>query len=170
MSLAERIVLMKDGWIQQIGTPLDLYNHPVNMFSAGFLGSPAMNILEGKIEQNHGWRVKELGTGVSFPVPKSCVSRISYFGEKKVLIGIRPEHLHVKKGKKNPRDIQLKGTVEVVEQMGNETYLHLTVQKNNRHLIARIDADTETAVGSAISLSPDLDKVHYFDPETEHVI
>jgi multiple sugar transport system ATP-binding protein len=169
MSLADRIVLMKDGWIQQIGTPLKLYNRPVNLFSAGFIGSPPMNFLEGTVEKKGRRIFINIGSGVSFPISESCSARVAASALKKVVAGFRPEDVKLQKGRKAPEEIQMKGTVEVVEQMGSETYLHFMLKQGKKHLVARIDADNKMKAGSEVLLSLDISKVHFFDPETEQV-
>ncbi|MFQ5707913.1 MAG: ABC transporter ATP-binding protein [bacterium] len=167
MTMGDRIVVMKDGVIQQLDTPLNLYNNPKNKFVAGFIGSPAMNFLNGTIISNDGLCFK--GENLELKLPSEFVDKLSGYIEKEVIFGIRPEDIHeaeradlVPEGAKVPLD------VEVVEPMGSETYLYLNTGCNS--LSARLPAQTEASVGQKVDLIFDLLKSHFFDKKTEESI
>ena len=148
MTMADRIVVMHDGIVEQVGAPLELYDRPANMFVAGFLGSPAMNFLRGKTEQDG--RSVILGDGLTAALPQRV-------GRDSIVLGVRPEHVSI-----DPNG--LPATVKVIEPTGSET-----------HLVATVGAQDVTAVikerytarpGETIGLSFDKDCLHLFEPDT----
>jgi multiple sugar transport system ATP-binding protein len=167
MTMGDRIVVMKDGNIQQIDTPLNLYHHPANRFVAGFIGSPAMNFITGKIIRNGGlfFSNNRLQLGIPAVYEKAAAPYI----DREIIFGIRPEDLY--DGKDAPA-LQQKAlataSVEVVEPMGNEIFIYLNNGLNN--LVARINARTEPAVGSQLELALDMSKAHFFDAHTEQCL
>lgn len=165
LTMADKIVVMKFGVIQQIGGPLELYNQPQNKFVAGFIGSPPMNFLETKVEKegediyvNEGsFRLKVLPEQVQFLTP--------YIG-KSVVFGIRPEDVTFSK---DPQDgLTINGHVSVVEPLGAETHVYVATSKGQ--VIGRIDPKHTIAVDTKISLIPDMHKAKFFDADTELVI
>jgi multiple sugar transport system ATP-binding protein len=167
MTMGDRIVVMKDGIIQQTDTPLNLYNHPKNRFVAGFIGSPAMNFMRGTIEQSDGLWFKE-GRLKLKVAPKHMDKLKNYIG-KELTMGIRPEDIY-KEGFSVSSDAvsSAQSTVEVVEPMGNEIYLYLN--SGNHTYIARISALEEPPVGVTLNVLFDMSKAHYFDVNTEESI
>lgn len=159
MTLGNRIVVMKDGHVQQIDNPMALYNRPSNKFVAGFIGSPAMNFLQGAVDPK-GFREE---SGIILPLPPRHKKRLAKYRGKNVILGIRPEDFSV--GRSTKRGIRVK--VEVVEPMGNETYLYFSTAKNAVHHVARITASAIPTAGSTVNLQVDMTKAHFFDPETE---
>ena len=148
MTMADVIVVMRDGHIAQMGAPLQLYDHPANTFVAGFIGSPAMNLLDG-VAENGAVRV----TDISLPVP---VGKNLMPGQK-VKYGIRPEDLHLS-------DHGIAATVAVVEPTGSET--HIVFKTAGRDLTAVFRERHAFAPGTPVHLAPDGSKVHLFDAET----
>ena len=156
MTMGDRIVVMKDGEIQQIDTPLKLYHEPVNRFVAGFIGSPPMNFLTGEITQEEG--LSWVATGARIPVGEH-VEKLGHRVGHKVDLGVRPEILlPVSSGG------HFAATVEVVEPMGAETFLHLKV--GDVPVSARVSAETQLRYGDAASLTTDVSKLQFFDVDT----
>ena len=161
MTMANKIVVMKDGKIQQIGSPLHLYNHPVNKFVAGFIGSPPMNFLTVKVLEEGGNIVLDEGSFKVRPVAahldslKKCVGKEVYFG-------IRPEDLSYNE---KPGDNNIPVKITVVEPLGAD--IHLWLATPSQPLVARTEPHREFKVGDAANFSPRMDKARYFDKETE---
>ncbi|HET6396814.1 MAG TPA: sn-glycerol-3-phosphate ABC transporter ATP-binding protein UgpC [Pseudoxanthomonas sp.] len=153
MTLGQRIVVLDAGRIQQIDTPMALYERPANLFVAGFLGSPAMNVLEGELQASEGLRLVLDGASVPLPgveVPAAWLGR-------RVALGVRPEHLqpHPEQG--------LRARVEVVEPVGSEAFLHLDFA--GRPLVARLAPQALPAPGAELRLRADPAHLHFFDPQ-----
>jgi len=161
MTMGDRIVVMRDGVIQQIGTPLALYNTPVNRFVAGFIGSPPMNILKVGLKESGGKLIID-DAGFQIEVAAAHQDRLRSHVGRDVLLGIRPEDLSYTD---DTRGDTITASVDVVEPLGAETHVYLTVGPNQ--LIAKVAPDVDVRVGTEISLRPNMDRVHYFDLETE---
>lgn len=172
MTMGDRIVLMKDGFVQQIASPLEIYAKPVNRFVAGFIGSPSMNFFVGNVEKQ-GKKVvfKEAQGGIVLPLQKRDEARLKRYVGKDIVFGIRPEHISYA-AKTPPQTGKPKGkvTIEVVEPMGNETYVYFTTRRDGQQYVARIPSAEQPAVGRSIELSFDMSHSRYFDPTTEDVI
>jgi multiple sugar transport system ATP-binding protein len=167
MTMGDRIVVMKDGNIQQIDTPLNLYHFPVNRFVAGFIGSPAMNFIAGKIVQNGGLIFTD--NRLRLGVPAVYEKTVAQYIDKDIVFGIRPEDLYDEKDSPNlANKATASANVEVVEPMGNEIFIYLNSGLNN--LVARINARTEPAIGSQLALAFDMSKAHFFDTQTEQCL
>ena len=162
MTMGSRIVVMKDGLIQQVDTPINLYDKPVNRFVGGFMGSPAMNFLVGTLQDGS---IKGSSFGVK-PDAELSQKLLNYNG-KKVYMGIRPEDLHME----GETDIPSAGhtidaTVEVVEPLGAETIVIASVD-GDQNLVARLDAHVNPQIGDKIQLIADPAKVQAFDLDSE---
>lgn len=168
MTMGDRIVVMKDGFIQQTASPEELYNNPVNIFVAGFIGSPSMNFITGSIAEQSG-EVKFKASGVDVVVPegKAAVLRSKGFIGKEVVLGIRPEDLHEEPVflEASPKTI-VSANIEVAENLGHEMYLYLNGIGNDS-VIARVDGRSTLRDGATVKLAIDMNKVHMFDKETE---
>jgi multiple sugar transport system ATP-binding protein len=161
MTLADRIVVMKDGIVQQMGTPLELYDAPSNLFVAGFLGSPAMNFLRGRLHNGAlGLRAELTGLSVSLPPSQYAPAKVAV--GKDVVLGVRPQDLSL--GPRNGRTA-LPARVEVRELMGSEAFLHLDTPAGL--VILRTEAHGAAREGEAIDVFIDAGKVHLFDSGTE---
>lgn len=163
MTMGDRIVVMKDGNVMQIDTPLNLYNHPLNKFVAGFIGSPAMNFLSGSIVSSGGMKFAETGTNLSVDIPKPMQKKIAPYMGKELWLGIRPEHIAVSQSKKS----KINGTVEVVEPMGNEIFVYFHC--GGSQIVARM-VPTDVDAGSKRDFEFDMSKALFFDKTTENVI
>ncbi|MFQ5865114.1 MAG: ABC transporter ATP-binding protein [bacterium] len=167
MTMGDRIVVMKDGVVQQIDTPLNLYNFPKNKFVAGFIGSPAMNLLNGKIRRDHGIWLDE--GNLKLKLPSNYESKIGKYVDKEIIFGIRPEDIYESQDSYENKELaEATLTVEVVEPMGNEIYLYATTGLNP--IIARLNANFKAASGQQITLFFDMTKAHLFDLATEESI
>ena len=162
MTMGERIAVLKDGIIQQVADPLTLYDHPVNRFVAGFIGTPPMNFMEGKIIQDNG-AICFQREGISLEIPDSLRSRVEGHVNKEMVLGIRPEHFTPVMGNV-PGDANVRATVEVVEPMGAEIYLYLMTHGSS--LQVRVDSTVRVEVTDEIELTLEMDKAHFFDKET----
>ncbi len=167
MTMADRIVVMKDGYIQQVDTPQELYDHPVNMFVAGFIGAPQMNMLPATVVKSAGGYAA-LFDGMEMPLPQNLdQSRIAAYDGCKIVLGLRPENLH----EIAPPDIAqestiaLEATVELVEPMGSE--LHLGLSRAGQAIAAKVSPRCRAGEGESLTLIADMTAAHIFDPETE---
>jgi multiple sugar transport system ATP-binding protein len=149
MTLGQRIVVLDKGVIQQIDSPMQIYERPVNLFVAGFLGNPAMNFFRGRLRDG----VLE-GNGVQLRLPT-----VKAAAGQEIVAGVRPEDLHVVAG-----DGSLTGTVELLESVGSEAFIHAT--SGGWKLIARSSPYNLPAVGARITLQPAPDRMHFFDAQT----
>ncbi|MCH8126786.1 sn-glycerol-3-phosphate ABC transporter ATP-binding protein UgpC [candidate division KSB1 bacterium] len=167
MTLGNRIVVMKDGIIHQIDTPLNLYNFPKNEFVAGFIGSPAMNFFSGKISRENGiWFHEET---LRLKIPQKFENKLADYFDKEITFGIRPEDIYESSTSNNLKDkSEVKLMVEVVEPMGSETYLYFTTRSNT--LVAKIRTQNIPSVGQKVDLVFNMAKAHFFDKETEESI
>lgn len=165
MTLGDRLVLMKDGVIQQVGSPLDLYQRPINRFVAGFIGSPGMNFVPCKVKKD-GENIILESSGFSIILPETKKEKLTPFINKEIILGIRPEDLYDKMFAHDysPEDT-FSARVDVKEPMGSEIYLYLTSGTDT--LIARMSPYTEAEVGQEIEVVIDLNKIHVFNPVTD---
>jgi multiple sugar transport system ATP-binding protein len=166
MTMGDRIVIMKDGLIQQVGAPLEVYAQPQNQFVAGFIGSPAMNFVPCTVGSKDG-HLCFSHPGFSLPVPTVKAKALSAYKDKPVTVGIRPEDLH-EATTQDPAGSVFEATVEVVEPIGHEIYLDVTVGPSE--IIARVSPDTPAKVGQKIKLAATTEKLHAFDQQTEKAI
>jgi multiple sugar transport system ATP-binding protein len=164
MTMGDRIVVMKDGFVQQIDSPLNLYNHPVNKFVAGFIGSPSMNFMTGMLNNDSGLIFAE--NKIKLPIPEKFLDRLRNFVNKQIIFGIRPEDIYLADfapGIQNAS--KASSLLEVVEPMGNEIFLYLNT--GSHQFVARVNADENPAVGNEVELIFNMEKGHFFDPVTE---
>ena len=154
MTMADRIVVMRDGWVEQIGEPLDLYDRPDNIFVAGFIGSPGMNMMKGVVRDGS----IDVGDGVSIPIDRSAGASEKLAEGRRVVFGIRPEHLIVDGAG------SMKGKVVVMEPTGADTQVLCRIGHSDIIVVShdRIAAHA----GDEITLQPDLGRAHVFDEET----
>src|SRR5690606_1413829 len=153
--------VMKDGFIQQVDTPINLYDRPVNRFVAGFIGSPAMNFMVGTVQDG---RLKSPQFDLK-PADKLASKLLAYNG-KKVYVGIHPENLNLPGGDIPEQDNVINATVDVVEPLGAETMVIASVG-GDQSIVARVDPHTRVRAGERIQLLADPQHLHAFDLETE---
>jgi len=163
MTMGTKIVVMKDGLIQQVGSPLDVYNFPVNQFVAGFIGSPVMNFVPCKVVSRDGRLLIDAET-FQLAVPENRNRVYQRLAGSEAIFGIRPtdiyDRLHCPESIK---ENTIKAVVEVIEPLGSET--HLNVTAGSHHLIACVDVQTPARVHQEIDLALDLDKIHLFEKD-----
>jgi len=162
MTLGDRVVVMRDGRIQQVGTPLAVYARPVNRFVAGFIGAPAMNFVEVEVGASARVTAPDLDLVVSEPVSRGLDS---YRGRKAIL-GMRPEHLVLGDGGAGR---SFEAVVEVVEQLGSEILLEAKLGAT-RITVARVPAEAPISAGDRVRLSVPPGRLHFFDPATDEAI
>ncbi|MGF7060451.1 ABC transporter ATP-binding protein [Brassicibacter mesophilus] len=171
MTMGTRIVIMKDGFVQQIDSPQNAYEHPANKFVAEFIGSPQMNIFEGKVVSDNDKVVLVLPDGKTFNLPKTKQSILKEKGyvNKEIYIGIRPEHIkEVNDTPLTDEYSKFSATIEVTEMMGSETYLYMTIC--GKQVVAIVDSKINKRVGDEVELRADGNNIHLFDIETEKAI
>jgi multiple sugar transport system ATP-binding protein len=167
MTLADRVVVMNHGRIEQIGTPQELYHQPATRFVAGFIGSPAMNFVPCRLEQNGGGMRARLSDAISLPVPAARTARYRDAVGRDLLLGLRPEHITERaRANGEPRDFSV--TLDVVEPMGMETMVFFTV--NGKEVCARVDPDSVSGPGQTMRLNANVDHMHLIDPATDAVL
>ena len=170
MTMGTRIVVMKDGFIQQVDTPTALYDRPNNMFVAGFIGSPQMNFINVKVEKR-GEEIHLTFGENDIKLPEGKAKKIEgtdYFGQE-VVMGIRPESIHDEDAFIESMPDSIVGAkVEVVEMLGSETLLHMFIDEIS--CTARVNPRTKTRSGDLIKVAIDTNRVHLFDKETERTI
>ena len=179
MTMGDRIVCMKDGFVQQVDTPQNLYENPVNKFVAGFLGSPQMNFIDAVLKEEYGQFIVEFGSKDSrmssgkryqIIVPESKVNdELPNYVGREITLGVRPESIHDEEMYlSNATTGVIDAYVEITEMMGAETYLYLTCEGNS--LTARVSPRTTAKSGDDIRVAIDPNRIHLFDKETERAI
>src|SRR2546430_14585799 len=165
MTLGDRVVVMKDGWIQQVGEPLDLYSRPANKFVAGFIGSPAMNFIDVSVSVAGGLWAE--GQGLRVKVAPAHAARLSAYKGQKVTLGLRPEDLRVASGG-DPAEYTIDAVVDVVEPLGSEILLDLRAGQTT--LVARVEPAVRAKVHETIKFALVPDRARFFDTKTELAI
>ena len=179
MTMGDRIVCMKDGFVQQIDTPQNLYENPTNKFVAGFLGSPQMNFIDAVLKEEYGQYIVEFGSedtprsnGVKYQiiVPESKANDdLAHYVGKEIILGIRPESIHDEEMYlSNATTGVIEANVEITEMMGAETYLYLECE--GIPLTARVSPRSTARSGDRIKIALDPNRIHLFDKETEKTI
>ena len=178
MTMADRIVIMKDGFVQQVGKPMELYDHPVNKFVAGFIGSPQMNFIPAKLIMANGKYTVEFGSEdtktsrgrkfyVELPSAKADNEGLKYYVDKEVILGIRPENIHDEEMfLSTAKTGMIEATVDVTEMLGAETFLYLTCE--GIPLTARVSPRCTARPQDTVKLALDPNKIHLFDASDEH--
>ena len=170
MTLGTRIVVMKDGVVQQVDTPQHLYEQPGNLFVAGFMGSPQMNFLDAQIAEKGGDLIAKVGEyDIVIPAAKAKVLKDGGYVGKTVVLGIRPEDIHDSQMfiEASP-SVPMTSTVKVYELLGAEVFLYFDV--DGTQITARVDPRTTAKTGDPIRFAFDMEKAHFFDKETELTI
>ena len=175
MTMGDRIVCMKDGWVMQIDTPQKMYDEPANKFVAGFLGSPTMNFIDAtlKYEREYDQFIVEFGSAkrkFEIIVPESKVnSKLQNYVGKEIILGVRPENLHDEEMYlSNATTGIVECNVEITEMMGAEIYLYLNCE--GIPLTARVSSRSTVRSGDMIQVALDPNRIHIFDKETEETI
>lgn len=167
MTLADRIVVMNDGIIEQMGTPQQMYETPATRFVAGFIGSPSMNFIGCKVAENGNGLSIDM-KDVKLKVPEDRTSRYKPFVGKDMVFGIRPEHLTEKKTHTDKGQENFTSTVEVLEPMGVDTMVFLNI--NGVDICARAVPNTVSEVGKKMDFTIQMDNMHLIDPSNDKVV
>jgi multiple sugar transport system ATP-binding protein len=168
MTMASRIAVMKSGILHQLDTPQNLYDHPANVFVAGFIGSPAMNFFTARLEKADGGLVVD-GGSFRVAVPASRVPAYALHAGKQIIFGIRPSDVHDPHfAPSGISSALVEAKVDVSELMGNEIYLYMVVGKDN--LVARVDPRTKARMGDKTQVVFNMDNMHLFQAEGEQVV
>jgi multiple sugar transport system ATP-binding protein len=168
MTLADRVVVMNGGRIEQVGTPHDLYHRPKTRFVAGFIGSPAMNFLPCRVEQNDDGLVLRVADELAFPVPASRIERYRASAGKNLILGLRPEHITEPRGDARDARREFTATLDVVEPMGMETMVFFTI--GGTEVCARVEPSAATGPREPMRLYANLNHMHLIDPGTDLVL
>ena len=167
MTMGDRIVVMKDGKVQQIDTPMNLYDAPVNKFVAGFIGSPAMNFITGEIVREEGFFFRT--AGMKLRIPDSRSGLLSAHAGRPVVFGIRPEDLsEYDLAAVQDEEMSALCRVEVIEPMGNEIFVYLA--NGGDSLVARMNVQSHPSVRADYRVQFDMNKAHFFMAESEEAI
>ncbi len=165
MSMGDRIVVMKDGVVQQVDSPLNIYHKPANKFVGGFIGSPTMNFIAGSISASGMLSFQLQGSSFLLEVPSTYQHRLNAFRNRTVTMGIRPEHIYLQKPAGVDSVAPLKGQIDVVEPVGNEVFVYFTSGTGSQ-FVARIATDSPPLAGKQHDLLLDLTKLHFFDSDS----
>jgi multiple sugar transport system ATP-binding protein len=162
MTLGDRVVIMRDGRVQQVGTPLQVYGKPANKFVAGFIGAPAMNFVDVTVRSEAGTTAVE-AAGLKLTVTAANARALESYNGRQAIMGVRPEHLALGDGAPG---LGFDARVDVVEQLGSEILLETKVG-NHSITVARVAAETPIASGDQVHVSAQPGRLHFFDPESE---
>ena len=165
MTMGDRIVVMRDGHVEQIDTPINLYDHPTNRFVAGFMGSPSMNFLGGTIVRDDGLRFKEAGDGISVPLSRAQAATLSAYVDQVVTLGVRPEDIFVEGSlyiQGEAATVEL--SMDLTETLGSEIIVYAHTRQNK--MVARVAPQQLPGPGEAVRLAVLIEKLHFFDAES----
>jgi multiple sugar transport system ATP-binding protein len=168
MTLADRVVVMNHGRIEQVGAPQELYHNPKTRFVAGFIGSPAMNFIPCRLEQNGAGLKVRVSDTITLPVPETRAPRYRAFAGRDLVLGLRPEHLTEPRRTERAEATEFAITVDVVEPLGMETMVFFTV--NGQEVCARVDPAAARGPGEQMRLAANVEHMHLFDPATDAVL
>ena len=170
MTMATRIVVMKDGLIQQVDTPQNLYDYPANLFVAGFIGTPQMNFINSTLKKKGSDYYVVFGENeLKLPADKANDEALAEYVDQEVIAGIRPECIHDEPMYlSSMAESVVTADVEVTELMGSEIYLYLVIDDQN--MIARVSARSTTRAGDVVKVAFDMSRIHLFDKDTERCI
>ena len=168
MTMATRIAVLNDGVLQQVGAPQELYDHPKNLFVAGFIGSPAMNFFHVLVRRGPDNLLLDAGP-FQMPAPPARARALAPYVDKRIIVGIRPESIHDPEfPRPGVEPVPVEAEVDVLELMGNEVFLHLI--SDGKSFLARVDPRTKARAGRKIQVVFDVSDLHAFDAETREAI
>lgn len=183
LTMGDRVAVMKDGVLQQVDTPKNLYSNPVNVFVAGFIGSPSMNLFEGRVADGK----VEIGSA-AIDIPQSVLDRVPAFAgsdTQTVIFGIRPEDLYDSALESGERYPTIPAVISSIEELGSERVVHLKIDADQidsgdpdvveelgdvANVVARFEARSEVEADEAVQVAIDSEKLHFFDPQTREAI
>jgi multiple sugar transport system ATP-binding protein len=169
MTLADRVVVMNHGVIEQVGSPQELYHNPTTRFVAGFIGSPAMNFLPVRVQDGTaGGLAVRVTDQIILPVPPARLDRYAKYKNRDMVLGLRPEHLFEYHETGKPGWARVDLPVDVVEPMGMETMVHFFI--GHDPVCARVDPATHAEPGEMLPLTADLNQMHLMEPDSGRVV
>ncbi|MDE2514997.1 MAG: sn-glycerol-3-phosphate ABC transporter ATP-binding protein UgpC [Rhodospirillales bacterium] len=169
MTLADRVVVMNQGRIEQVGPPQELYHNPATRFVAGFIGSPAMNFMKCRIVQAGGGGLSaRVNEQVTLAIPPERTARYGAFKDREMILGLRPEHLSGTAEQMKPGVVPMHALVDVVEPMGMETMIHFFI--DGAAMCARVEPTVQTAPNQTLPLAVDMNHMHLMEPDTGRVV
>ena len=166
MTLADRIVVMRAGHVEQIGSPDTIYNQPASTFVASFIGAPTMNLVPARIEGRDGGLVVALGDRIRIPVPPQRAARYGAWVGRDAILGLRPEHFTWMPGDGPGPTIEV--TAQVIEPLGADTLVFFDI--GGREMVCRVPPEAVRQIGEHLRLRPEMQRMHLFDPATERII
>ncbi|MBX6742638.1 MAG: sn-glycerol-3-phosphate ABC transporter ATP-binding protein UgpC [Acetobacteraceae bacterium] len=167
MTLGDRVMVMRDGRVQQVGEPLELYNRPANRFVAGFLGSPAMNFTTVRIMAENGGELWAVNQGMRIQVPAALTDRVGRYAGRELTLGIRPEDLRIARDG-DAEGLTFEAVVEVVEQLGSE--ILLDVKTGADMMVAAVEPTVWAKLRDRLRLAVNPERLHFFDAQTEEAV
>jgi multiple sugar transport system ATP-binding protein len=167
MTMGNRICVLKDGVLQQVDTPMNLYRSPVNRFVAGFIGSPAMNFFSGKLAKDTSGKLVFKTGNFGFQIPEKIAEAMAKYGEQKLILGIRPEYILPEEGTDKPLSFSCE--IDVVEPVGNETFFYFS-DGGNTYCIRNSALAEEIKPGDRKTFRLDEANVCFFSPDSEELI
>jgi multiple sugar transport system ATP-binding protein len=168
MTLADRVVVMNAGRIEQLGTPNELYHHPRTRFVAGFIGSPAMNFVPCTIEESNEQLMVRVTDRLSFPVPPARKARYQPYLGRELVFGLRPEHITERRSDMPAGAVVFEAQLDVVEPMGMETMVYFVI--NGVEVCGRVAPTAAGNAGKTMPLVADMNQMHLIDPRTDLVL
>jgi multiple sugar transport system ATP-binding protein len=162
MTMGHRIAILHAGKLQQVGTPLEVYERPANLFVATFIGSPPMNMIEATLDAGAG---VIQGAGLALPVPGKLRAALAGRGGARVVAGLRPEHVLAPGREPRGESVPLDATIEIAEPLGDEVVVHARV--GEAALVFKQDPHRDAVVGQTVQVRIELDALHLFDAATE---
>jgi len=168
MTLADRVVVMNHGVIEQVGSPGDVYHKPATRFVAGFIGSPAMNFIDCRIQDAQNGLAVKINDKLVLPIPPARLDRYGPYKGREMVLGLRPEHLFEYHESGRPGWTRVELPVDVVEPMGMETMVHFFI--DGTPICARVDPATHAEPGEMLPLTADLNQMHLMEPDSGRVV
>jgi multiple sugar transport system ATP-binding protein len=165
MTMGDRIVVMKDGCIQQVAEPVTLYDAPTNRFVASFIGTPPMNFFQGTIVRRNDALYFEEGQGIEVEIPRSFYPKLEAYSKDGLTMGIRPEDIGSAVAEMKKDNIKMKGRIKVIEPIGAESYLYLDSGRST--FVSRVDSHRRFTVGDHVELATLMERAHFFDKDNE---
>ena len=162
MTLGDRVAVMKDGVLQQVGAPMEIYESPVNRFVAGFLGTPPMNFIEGRLDSASGDGLEFCDGPLKLAMPQRFGSLRTGTANRPMVLGVRPDMISLSASEAaSPAAIRM--AVNLVEPLGDRTDVYMT-SESGRSLVGRVDGRTSVREGESVTMFIDMNRVHVFEP------
>ena len=168
MTLADRIVVMNEGRLEQVATPQETYDKPATRFVAGFIGAPAMNFIPCRLEDNGSGMQLTLGDELKMAIPLDRQARYRDYAGRDMLFGIRPEHITEKRTHTNEASINFSADINVIEPLGVDTMVYIKI--NNTEVCARATPETVGTLGSRMAFTLQMNRMHLIDPASDRVV